>query len=304
MTLSSFTLAACAEMIWRDRPIEWRASRLNEMGFQVGLWNWPDHDLSKLEKSGATFSIMNGYLRGRLTDEATRFAARVVTARDGAVIDGRELSLTVDPLGYGFEERRRGAWRPLRQRALARAEWSQGTRVAIGRDSRRTIIFDTTGLASEAAIVMLRRDGEQFIQTLKTRGQSVAGLSERNEWDWYLDKARLDPKKLTDDCWPASLAELWTFFPDPWRKTKHHKRRLVNPVNAALASSRLVPGGAWRLATDWADYAEQMREVLDAEPTLEGGPVERWAERPVTRFERKGLDVGREIVDFCYRRTT
>ena len=102
---------------------------------------------------------------------------------------------------------------------------------------------------------------------------------------------------------PASLAELWTFFPDPWRKTKHRKRRLVNPANAALASSRLVPGGAWRLATDWADYADQMREVLDAEPTLEGGRVERWGERPVTRFERKGREVDRDIVDFCYRRS-
>ena len=102
----------------------------------------------------------------------------------------------------------------------------------------------------------------------------------------------------------AGLTELWTFFPDPWRKTKHRKRRLVNPANAALASSRLVPGGAWRLATDWGDYADQMRDVLDAEPTLEGGRVERWAERPVTRFERKGLDVGRDIADFCYRRTT
>lgn len=102
---------------------------------------------------------------------------------------------------------------------------------------------------------------------------------------------------------PGSLTELWTFFPDPWRKTKHRKRRLVNPANAALASSRLVPGGAWRLATDWADYADQMREVLDAEPTLEGGRVERWDERPVTRFERKGRDVGRDIADFCYRRS-
>lgn len=102
---------------------------------------------------------------------------------------------------------------------------------------------------------------------------------------------------------PASLTELWTFFPDPWRKTKHHKRRLVNPANAALASSRLVPGGAWRLATDWADYAEQMIEVLDAEATLEGGRVERWDERPVTRFERKGRDVGRDITDLLYRRS-
>ncbi len=102
---------------------------------------------------------------------------------------------------------------------------------------------------------------------------------------------------------PASIAELWTFFPDPWRKTKHHKRRLVNRANAALAASRLEPGGAWRLATDWADYADQMREVLDAEPALDGGRVERWAERPVTRFERKGVEAGRDIADFLYRRS-
>jgi tRNA (guanine-N7-)-methyltransferase len=101
---------------------------------------------------------------------------------------------------------------------------------------------------------------------------------------------------------PASLTELWTFFPDPWHKKKHHKRRLVTPANAATAAARLQPGGVWRLATDWADYAEQMREVLDAEPLLEGGVVERWAERPVTRFERKGLAVGRTITDLAYRR--
>jgi hydroxypyruvate isomerase len=65
-----FTLAACAEMLWRDKPIDWRASRLNEMGFGVGLWNWPDHDLAALEKTGATFTIMNGYLEGRLADDA------------------------------------------------------------------------------------------------------------------------------------------------------------------------------------------------------------------------------------------
>ncbi|KQV72610.1 tRNA (guanine-N7)-methyltransferase [Nocardioides sp. Root122] len=102
---------------------------------------------------------------------------------------------------------------------------------------------------------------------------------------------------------PGSLSEIWTFFPDPWRKTKHHKRRLVNPANAALASSRLVPGGAWRLATDWEHYAQQMISVLDAEPTLEGGRVERWDERPMTRFERKGRDVGRDITDLLYRRS-
>ena len=100
----------------------------------------------------------------------------------------------------------------------------------------------------------------------------------------------------------GSLAELWTFFPDPWHKKRHHKRRLVAPGFASLASSRLAPGGWWRLATDWADYAEQMVEVLDAEPTLDGGVVPRWEDRPVTKFERKGLAVGRDITDLAYVR--
>jgi hydroxypyruvate isomerase len=64
-----FELSACAEMLWQDRPIDWRASRLKDMGFGVGLWNWPVHDIAKLEKTGATFTIMNGYLEGRLADD-------------------------------------------------------------------------------------------------------------------------------------------------------------------------------------------------------------------------------------------
>lgn len=101
---------------------------------------------------------------------------------------------------------------------------------------------------------------------------------------------------------PGSVAELWTFFPDPWRKLKHHKRRLVTPAFAAVVAARLRPGAVWRLATDWSAYAEQMTEVLDAEPLLEGGVVERWAERPVTRFETKGLAAGRTITDLTYAR--
>lgn len=101
---------------------------------------------------------------------------------------------------------------------------------------------------------------------------------------------------------PGSLQELWTFFPDPWPKTKHHKRRLVSPEFASLAASRLAPGGNWRLATDWASYAEHMLLVLSREPKLAGGPVERWCDRPVTKFERKGIAAEREIVDLSYRR--
>lgn len=102
----------------------------------------------------------------------------------------------------------------------------------------------------------------------------------------------------------GQLAELWTFFPDPWPKKRHHKRRLITPAVAALAASRLAAGAAWRLATDWPDYAEAMVEVLDAEPGLSGGPCERWADRPLTKFERRGRAEGRPVVDLCYRRTS
>lgn len=102
------------------------------------------------------------------------------------------------------------------------------------------------------------------------------------------------------------ITELWTFFPDPWHKTKHRKRRLVTDPFADLVASRLQPGGLWRLATDWADYAKQIRIVLDRHDQFSNlhpvGDTPRWAERLVTRFEQRGLDQGREIVDFAYRR--
>ena len=101
---------------------------------------------------------------------------------------------------------------------------------------------------------------------------------------------------------PGELAGLWSFFPDPWHKKKHHKRRLVTAAFAQVAATRLAPGASWRLATDWTEYAEQMVAVLGAERLLEGGVVERWDERPVTKFERKGLAAGRSITDLSYRR--
>jgi tRNA (guanine-N7-)-methyltransferase len=103
---------------------------------------------------------------------------------------------------------------------------------------------------------------------------------------------------------PASITEVWTFFPDPWPKARHQKRRLVGPGFASLVASRLVPGGVWRLATDWPHYAEQMRDVLDTEPELVGGVAERYAGRPVTRFERRGIAAGRPITDLTYQRVS
>jgi hydroxypyruvate isomerase len=66
---SPFNLAACAEMLWPDKPMDWRLKRLTELGFQAGIWNWTNHDIVMLEKSGATFSSMTGYISGRLADD-------------------------------------------------------------------------------------------------------------------------------------------------------------------------------------------------------------------------------------------
>ena len=103
----------------------------------------------------------------------------------------------------------------------------------------------------------------------------------------------------------GSLAGIRAFFPDPWPKARHHKRRLIRPDLVTLMASRLEPGGLIHVATDWAPYAEQMREVLDAEPMLRDcyhGPAPR-LERPMTKFERQGLEKGHEVVDLVYART-
>lgn len=100
----AFTLAACAEMLWLDKPIEWRCAKLHEMGFQVGLWNWIDHDLARLEASGAMFSIMNGYLEGRLTDDEgadTLLASTREAAEVGKRLGVARLNLHGTGLGDG-----------------------------------------------------------------------------------------------------------------------------------------------------------------------------------------------------------
>jgi tRNA (guanine-N7-)-methyltransferase len=110
---------------------------------------------------------------------------------------------------------------------------------------------------------------------------------------------------LRDLVLPASLDEVWVFFPDPWPKTRHLKRRLVTPDFAALVSSRLRRGGVLRMATDWEPYALQMLSALSSEETLRNRHI-GWAPRPDfrprTRFERRGIAEGREIFDLEFVR--
>lgn len=105
---------------------------------------------------------------------------------------------------------------------------------------------------------------------------------------------------------PGSLDRVLVYFPDPWPKKRHHKRRLVHAGFADAVARALKPGGVWRLATDWANYAEWMREVLDPHPAFEniGGPdgFADAGERPETRFEQRGERKGHRVFDLAYRR--
>ncbi|MBE1877350.1 hypothetical protein IHE71_16795 [Myceligenerans sp. TRM 65318] len=119
---------------------------------------------------------------------------------------------------------------------------------------------------------------------------------------------QVNAAELLDTAIPAgSLDEVWTFFPDPWHKSRHRKRRLVAPAFAEKVTRALRPGGLWRLATDWAAYAEQMFDVLEAAPALRNahGPrtaAPRFEGRIVTGFERKAHKAGRDITDLTYIR--
>jgi tRNA (guanine-N7-)-methyltransferase len=104
---------------------------------------------------------------------------------------------------------------------------------------------------------------------------------------------------------PATLAAVHVFFPDPWPKKRHWKRRLIQPPFVALLASRLAPGGTLHCATDWQPYAEQMLEVLSAEPLLANtadGYAPQPDYRPLTKFENRGLALGHGVWDLVFNK--
>jgi tRNA (guanine-N7-)-methyltransferase len=110
---------------------------------------------------------------------------------------------------------------------------------------------------------------------------------------------------------PGSLAGIHIFFPDPWPKKRHHKRRLVRPTFVSLLADRLAPAGYLHCATDWPDYAQQMLDVLEAEPRLANqhtgfAPTPRnlMCERPKTKFHTRGEQLGHAVCDLVFSRTS
>ena len=115
------------------------------------------------------------------------------------------------------------------------------------------------------------------------------------------DAVQVLKHRIADDC----LDRVQLFFPDPWHKARHHKRRIVSPEFATLIAQKLKPGGVFHLATDWENYAEQMMEVLSAAPdyqnlagTGEYSPRPEW--RPLTKFEQRGQRLGHGVWDLLF----
>ena len=115
--------------------------------------------------------------------------------------------------------------------------------------------------------------------------------------------AETDGLTLLESLPDSSIDLMFVFFPDPWPKRKHRRRRLVDSEFAQLASCKLNRGSSVYLATDWEDYALQIEEVMSGHPCLAGGRANRYALRPKTRFEERGEKLGHNVWDFRYERT-
>jgi tRNA (guanine-N7-)-methyltransferase len=169
--------------------------------------------------------------------------------------------------------------------------------------SAPTIVEIGSGMGETTEAIARARPDADFI-AIEVHGPGVGSLLNRIEADGLanLRVIRLDAVEVLERMIPdASLAAIHLFFPDPWPKKRHHKRRLVQPEFAALAARKLAAGGVLHAATDWPDYAAHMDEVFSKEPLL--GPAgEGFVQRPETKFETRGRRLGHPIRDLYFRR--
>jgi len=177
---------------------------------------------------------------------------------------------------------------------------------AFGRDAP-TILEIGFGMGETSAQIARDQPGTNFLG-VEVFDAGVGALLKRIE-ETGLQNLRIvqhDAVEVVRDMLaPATLAGVHIYFPDPWPKKRHHKRRLVQPPFVALLAERIAPGGYLHCATDWQDYAEQMLAVLAAEPRLQNlhaGYAPRPASRPLTKFEARGLRLGHGVWDLFFHR--
>jgi tRNA (guanine-N7-)-methyltransferase len=162
-----------------------------------------------------------------------------------------------------------------------------------------------SGMGETTAAIAQARPDADFIAA-EVHGPGVGSLLNRIE-SLQLPNLRVirhDASEVLEKMiGDGSLSAIHLFFPDPWPKKRHHKRRLVQPEFAALAARKLEPGGTLHAATDWPDYAEHMDEVFSCEPLMEKAAA-GFTARPATKFEARGKRLGHPIRDLYWRRRT
>ncbi|MEU5874975.1 tRNA (guanosine(46)-N7)-methyltransferase TrmB [Glycomyces sp. NPDC047369] len=212
---------------------------------------------------------------------------------------------------------RQGRNKPRHDEAFARLwpryglEWTpEDGRVDIAALFGRTapLVLEIGSGNGEAAAAMGDADRDRDLLAVEVYPQGIADLMDRAE-ERGLDNLRIYQGDALPLLWhglaPESLDEVRVYFPDPWPKKRHHKRRIIQAEHVATLAGLLHSGGLFHCATDIAEYAEQMLEVLTAEPSLENteeGFAARPDRRPVTKFERRGVKAGRDIFDLVFRK--
>lgn len=197
-------------------------------------------------------------------------------------------------------ERLKGIW------AIPYSTSLLDTRAAFGRDAP-TILEIGFGMGETTEKIALARPDDNFLG-VEVFNAGVGAMLRRVE-NSELKNVRIiqhDAVEVVRDMIaPDSLAGVHVYFPDPWHKKRHHKRRLLQPPFVALLASRIAPGGYLHCATDWESYAEQMLEVLSGESLLANtadGYAPRPDYRPLTKFENRGIRLGHGVWDLIFKR--
>ncbi len=177
---------------------------------------------------------------------------------------------------------------------------------AFGRSSPK-ILEIGFGMGESTAAIALTHPENDYL-TLEVHTPGVGSLLKQIE-EKQLANIRIiqhDAVEVLRDMLAESVLDgAHIFFPDPWHKTRHNKRRLIQPPFVAKLVQKLKPGGYVHVATDWQDYAEQVLAVLSAEPLLENTATDyapRPAYRPLTKFEQRGIRLGHGVWDLVFRR--
>jgi tRNA (guanine-N7-)-methyltransferase len=202
---------------------------------------------------------------------------------------------------------RQGRTTPAQQRALDELYPKYGLPFSAAKlESARPLVLEIGSGMGETTIAIAKAHPEADFVAVEVHGPGVGSLLNAIEREKLTnvrvirhDAVEVLQQMVAD----GSLAAIHLFFPDPWPKKRHHKRRLVQPDLATVMARKLAPGGILHAATDWPDYADHMAAVLGAEPLLEPGSA-GFAAKPVTKFESRGRKLGHAIRELFFRRRT